>query len=252
MLPPEETEHDTRKKAKVTGQVRVAKYYPGKPQPTTPGFRNILIHTSPSGLGGPLSPYVLKNEQGQLLENVWQFSKRYARVTQQKVYVNRYRQDKIIWEHPAEEHRDPESGEPNAAYWTWREKGMNNPYAVRYPNGFDGRHSCLCAVWQNKRLDYIEARKQIYCAEYARLAPLTQSFKTLQAMLERGENLQLLEVDGPDPTLTFAPYDQISVRAPGMLMNEDNIRLLVNDSRKPFGHGFVIAALLLGGDEWIK
>lgn len=234
------------------GQVRVAKYYPGKPTPVTPGYRSVLIHVSSTGLGGPLSPFVLKNEQGQLLENVWQFSKLYPRVTSQHSLIKGT--NTVIWSHPAEVHIDTETGEPNDAYWAWREKGMNNPLAVRYPNGYYGRTACIGAIWpgESGRLDYIQARKKIYCAEYARLAPRTPAFKALRALLEKGENLQIVEVDGPDPTLKYPPYDQISPAEPGMLMNETNIRLLVNDTNKPFGHGFVIAALLLGGEEWMK
>jgi len=237
------------------GLVRVAKYYPGKPEPAPPaGYRNVLIHTSASGLGGPLSPYVLRNEQGHLLENVWQFSKLYRKVEHQRIELSRHQPSNIIWQHPTEEHVDPVTGEPNAAYWAWREKGMRNKYAVRYPNGFEGRKQCVCSIWHDgkQRLNYIEARKTIYCGEYARLAPLTPAFQKLRTLLEAGENLQLVEVDGPDPTLGYAPYDQISKENPGMLMTEATVRLLVNDARKPFGHGYVIAALLLNGASWME
>lgn len=232
------------------GAVRVAKYYPGRSEPAAPeGYRNVLIHTSATGLGGPLSPYVLRDEEGCLLENVWQFSKLYGEVAAQRVSLG---PDHIIWEHPAEKHVNERTGEPTHAYWAWRAKGMNNRWAVRYPNGFEGRHSCLCSLWRDEKLGYIDARKKIYCAEYARLAPPTYAFQTLRAMLDEGINLQLLEVDGPDPTLRYAPYDQISAEQPGLLITEATIRLLVNDGRKPFGHGYVIAALLLDGAEWMK
>src|SRR6185295_5481791 len=168
---------------KSEGQVRVAKYYPGKAQPHTPGYRNVLIHTSPTGLGGPLSPYVLRNEEGQLLENVWQFSKLYPEVEAQRIPLGRYHQGVIIWEHPAEQHVDPNSGEPTPAYWAWRAKGMTNERAVRYPAGYEGRHGCLCSLWQDERLGYVEARKRIYCAEYARAAPPTPAFRELQRLL---------------------------------------------------------------------
>lgn len=129
---------------------------------------------------------------------------------------------------------------------------MNNGYAVRYPNGFHGRHNCLFSLTEsNERLDYIQARKRIYCGEYARLAPLTPHFKQLKTMLENGQNLQIVEVDGPDPALSYPPYDQISPASPGLVMTEATVRLLVNDPHKPFGHGFVIAALLLDGKNWI-
>lgn len=132
---------------------------------------------------------------------------------------------------------------------------MRNKYAVRYPNGFEGRRKCICSFRfvgdEVIRLGYIEARKQIYCAEYARLAPQTDAFKKMCALLDQGTSIQIIEVDGPDPSLTFPPYDQISKEKPGLLITEETIRMLVNDERKPFGHGYVIAALLLGGEEWM-
>jgi hypothetical protein len=113
----------------------------------------------------------------------------------------------------------------------------------------------MCSLWPRHepvRLGYIEARKQIYCGEYKRLAPPTEAFQRLSALLAQGVNLQLVEVDGPDPTLTFPPYNEISKENPGLLMCKDTIRMLIDDPRKPFGHGYVIAALLLGGSEWLE
>lgn len=239
------------------GLVAVAKYYPGTPPPHKENFETILIHTTDKNLGGDLSPYVLKDEQGCLLENIWQFAKVYPHVTQQRVPLSKFQQDTIIWEHPAEVHC--ENDEITPAYWKWRKKGMKNPWAVRYPNGFHGRRSALFSVWKNDanpsqidRMDYIEARKRIYCGEYIRLGPRTPHFKTLQQMLNNGKNLLIVEVDGPDPTLDYPPYDKISSSDPALMIDEEVIRLLINDRRKPFGHGFVIASLLLNGFNWLR
>lgn len=244
-----------RIRAPKASRILVAKYYPGKPVPRTPGYMNIVIHTSGSNLGGDLSPYILSDEHGQLLENVWQFSKVYASVTAQRVPISQKRQDIVIWEHPKEVHF--RNGQVTAAYWRWRCKGMTNQYAVRYPNGYDRRQACLFSLWPDAKgdfqaLKYIEARKQIYCGEYKRLAPKTPHFKKLQSLLSSGVNLQILEVDGPDPTLRFPPYDRISKESPGLPMCEETIRMLLHDDRKPFGHGYVIAALLLGGADWLS
>lgn len=237
------------------GKIKVAKFYPGKPQPVSEGYQNVLIHTSKAGIGGPLSPYVLCDEQGHLLENIWQFAKLYREVHAQHTPISRFNPGHIIWEHPVEKHVD-EMNNPNNAFWAWRKKGMANKYAVRYPNGYHGRHKCICAIWGTKEkyeiLDYISARKKIYCGEYARLAPKTESFKALLKLLQNGENLQLVEVDGPDPYLKYPPYDQISPENPGLLITEETIKMIVNDPGKPFGHGFVIAALLLGGEKWMQ
>lgn len=247
------------KRAKRPGLVAVAKYdYRSKKLPRMPEDKKwfkVLIHTSTKEFGGTLSPYVLKDENGHLLENVWQFSKVYREVSAQRIPVSRWKPEDIVWEHPAEQHLDA-GGDVTRAYWEWRRKGAANPRAVRYPNGFRGRHKCLYALWKVgdcvKKLDYIQARKQIYCGEYTRLAPKLDEFKQLKRMHEGGQNILLVEVDGPDPKLEFPPYDRISPEAPGLAMDEETVRMLVNDSRKPFGHGFVIAALLLDGAEWMQ
>jgi hypothetical protein len=89
------------------------------------------------------------------------------------------------------------------------------------PNGFHGRHEAVASLWlvggKLRWLDYIAARKHIYCGEYRRLAPLTPHFARLRSLLLAGENLQIVEVDGPDPSLEYGPYARISADAPGML-----------------------------------
>lgn len=237
------------------GRVRVARYYLNQPPPQTPGFRNVVIHTSGKVLGGDLSPYVLRNEKGQLLENIWQFAKIYRRILAQRTRHSRYQPDRIIWTHGDEQHI-AEDGTVTKEYWAWRRKGMDNEYAVRYPNGFAEKRGAVASLWivdgQLRWLDYIAARKHIYCGEYARLAPHTPHFQKLRAMLMAGENLQIVEVDGPDLLLDYGPYANINVDAPGMLMDEPTCRFLLNDPNRSFGHGFTIAALLLGGADWMR
>lgn len=238
------------------GQVAVAKYYPGKPMPRMKGFKNVLSHVKPEGLGGPLSPYNVRDENGTILENKWQFSKLYPRVTSQRIPKSRW-QPEIIWQHPEEYHLDSE-GNPTAQYWAWREKGMKAEYPIRYPNGFHGRKNCIYSlVWCEKtglwwEFDYINSRKAVYCAEYSRLAPSIPEFQHLKEMVDLGENVMLIEVDGPDPSLNHYPYSKISLEEPGLVINEDIIRYLLHDETKPFGHGYVLAALLLDGTEWLQ
>lgn len=229
---------------KPLGLVMVTKYHPKYPIDLTPydkeGYVSVLIHTSGKTFGGDLSPYVLKDEEGHILENIWQFSKVYPKVTAQKQPISRFQPKTIVWEYPEEIHISPKTGEVNSKYWDWREKGMNNWYAVRYPNGFNGRSSVLYSLWPNnkqgKKLDYVEARKQIYCGEYARLSPKCESFKKMKEMLEEGKNIQIIEVDGPEG---------------GLVINEEIIREKIVDLKKSFGHGYTLAALLLGGESWM-
>lgn len=174
-----------------------------------------------------LVPYCLKDSAGQLHENIWQFSKVYPSVTAQRDIKS----GKVIWDHPAEVHfRD---GQVTPAYLEWRRKGYLNPYPVRYPNGFSGRHTCLGALWQIDgqwvMLDYITARKKIYCQLYVQMASITPAFQELKRLVDSGHSVQICEMD---------------VR-PGEVTEEVLRRELYNSS-VPFGHGYVLAAMLLG------
>ena len=245
------------------GRVAVAKYYPDREPPEVANYKTVIIHTSAKTFGGSLSPYNLKDEAGRIIENKWQFAKLNKSVVQQYTPVNSKNPDKIIWEHPAEFHM--KDNEVLPAYWDWRKKGMNNWYAVRYPNGYEGRRLVVCSLWPKtpelansrdendyRRLDYIEARKVIYYGEYARLAPRNAEFQKMQAMLRRGQNILIAEVDGPDPDLRFPPYHRISRSCPGLGIDRETATMLMNDRKKPFGHGYTIACLLLGGEDWFN
>ena len=217
--------------------------YKTKRAPISRGFRNVVIHVN-----DPLSPYIVKNEQGQILENIWQFAKVYPEVKAQRIPVSRWKPNgAVMWEHTAGKHLVENVLTPE--YFEWREKGMNNQYAVRYPVGFHDRHKCVFSWWNGERLDYIQARKKIYCGEYKRLIQNDPAFLRLKERLDSGENLQIAEVDGPDHTLTFPPYDRLGPTEKGLTMDYETTEILLNDTRKPFGHGYTIAALLLGYDS---
>ena len=142
---------------------------------------------------------------------------------------------------------------------------MNNKYAVRYPNGFHGAKECCYAVWSTnfdpakksasfEKLDYISARKKIYCGEYARLLPKHPSFIKLKSMLEKGKNLLLIEVDGPpiNQQKRGFPYDEVTSESPGLFLDEITVKFLLNDPTFPFGHGYTIGTILIGGEKWLK
>ena len=134
-----------KRKINEVGQVRVARFTGGSKPPkiSTDGFTNILIHVNDPG-----SPYVEKDSKGHLLENIWQGAKVYERVDRQTIAKHKMRPNDIVWQHPAEQHvlsRKPLIMSP--LYWQWREKLLNATYAIRYPNGFHGRHKCIGALW---------------------------------------------------------------------------------------------------------
>src|SRR5690348_11277605 len=142
-------------KRKFEGRVLVTKYKPGDPAPAAPpGGKVYLIHTAANGMG-VLSPYQLRDPAtGALLENIWQFAKVYSTVPAIRTPVHRFQPNNIAWEHPAETHIG-DDGQPTAAYWEWRKKGLANRYAVRYPAGFAARRACLYSLWPAAPTDEI-------------------------------------------------------------------------------------------------
>jgi len=69
--------------------------------PKIPGFRNVIC-TTKSSTYGEIGPYVLTNEEGNIMENIWQFSKVYKDVPYTKQYYPRT--STVIWERNVENH----------------------------------------------------------------------------------------------------------------------------------------------------
>jgi len=220
---------------------------------TDPSFENFtpIICLTAKTEYGSLSPYDLwdEDEDGKkCMENIWQFSKVYRHVPKSKQKENRW-SDKVIWEHPEEVHwRD---NELTPEYWAWREKGMRCPYPVRYPVGFASRSDCLFSMWEDKRLNYISARKAIYLPLYLKLVVAKPQFDELRQRLAAGENLLIIEVDGPHQE--SLPYYKERYKVADnfienstVLATQENLQLLLNDAKHPFGHGYCLAAALLG------
>ena len=85
--------------------------------------------------------------------------------------------------------------------------------------------------------DYIDARKNIYLPEYYNLVKNKASVLNCLDKLESGKSLTIYDFDGPktqDGDVTCLP------------LNKDLIREKLNDTEYPFGHGYIIGAILLG------
>lgn len=221
--------------------IRVGKYdYKNKVQPTTLNYVNVLIHTT-----GELSPYVMKDKNGVIMENYWQFSKVWKEVYKIKSTISRFDQS-IRWEHPNEVHFNNTLTDD---YWLWREKGFTHDKWVRYPNSYKHHKEAIGSVIGTpdhyKMVDYIEARKLIYFSKYKEIALETNLFKKLKKMLEDGVHIQINEVDGPSYVDSY-PYDLVVDDS--LLMSTEILQALINNPIKPFGHGYALAACLLGVD----
>lgn len=264
-----------------TGQIRVGRctYSPSgaRIDPSYPGFTNILVLTKSSAYGD-LGPYVLKDKHGRIMENIWQSNKCYPKVPRSLQHYSRY--DKtVIWDHPAEVHCVKNANnkwEIQPAYFEWREKLGNNVYPVRYPVTFspEARASCLFSIPdvdefldpnnsqksigpKPRLLNYVQARKEIYMKVYIELVKERPQFKELKERLAAGENLNIIEVDGPHQEhldYYIEKYnvdygiDNTFIENNTMLATVDNLKIMLNDTRNAFGHGFCLAIALLDID----
>lgn len=246
-----------------SGNVRVGRCtYDGsgkRTDPSFPGFTSILVLTKSSAYG-ELGPYVLKDRKGRIIENVWQASKVYPEIPKTVCKVSRY-DSRIAWSHPAETHATwddtTKTYNLNKNYLNWRKKLQECQDPIRYPVGFDHRHKCLFAMAENPDgtinttpLNYIESRKKIYVPIYVEAAKRCPTFDSLKARLENGENLLIVEVDLCHEE-SMAHYVQ-EYDVPNdfivngtMLVTKENLSIMLNDSKHPYGHGYCLSAALL-------
>jgi len=221
--------------------------------PSFEGFSNVIVLMKSHSRWGVLGPYSLKNEKGQIFENVYQFSRIYGNVLKTTQKYSRY-DPKVIWEQDSEVHW--KDGDATDEYWAWRKRGKNNEYAVRYPNGFKGKGENVKGVLVKtdegyELVDYVEARKRIYCKEYCRLVRMEPLFKILKDRLKK-ENLLIIEVDGPKDPSYFKEKYNIEIENDTVLITKENINVFLNETKYSFGHGYCLACALLDKEEWLK
>lgn len=241
--------------------------------PEFPGFIKIICMTKSTDYGS-LSPYELKNDKEQILENIWQFSKIYNNIKETTVPYSRYN-NTTIWHHGSEKHivKIDDKEYITEEYMKWRTKGFNNKFPVRYPIGYNDRHKCIGAIKTIKRtiikdqenvdqkdkktviklgsqkvLNYIDSRKEIYLPLYREMVKNKQQFLHLKKLLQ-SNNLLIIEVDGPhQESLDYYAQkygtDDKFIENNTVLANKKNMGILLNDEKHPFGHGYCLAVCL--------
>lgn len=139
--------------------------------------------------------------QARCVENGWQYSKVYPGFT-----------DK--------------NGNPNEEWFKWSLYGWSKNTADRYPLG-KGK-TPLYLYWDGLKLDYLTARKLVYCSMYACAVWNTEAFATLKNMYQYGTGILWLK--------DFDGYDH---KAVGL-----NYEAVLSSPRRKMGHAFVLAMLL--------
>ena len=83
-------------------------------------------------------------------------------------------------------------------------------------------------------------------------------FRDLQKRLEKGENLLIIEVDGPcQSSLDYYKQkynvNDNFIENHTMLVNQQNINIMLNDPKHPFGHGYCLAMALMNKEtDWLN
>lgn len=224
--------------------------------PEYEGFTRIEVMT-PSTEYGSISPYVLRDGNGLLMENIWQFSKVYQRVSAQTIHYSQW-DHRVIWQRPAETHVI--NGQLTEDYYNWRRDGMSAQQAIRWPVGKANAKKCLYSIKgqdddpriiaDHVALDYITARKQIYAPLYFDLVRKERQFLELVSRYEAGERLLIVEVDGPKQQSLEHYIKQYSVDSnfienDTVLITKETLNIFLNDPLHPYGHGFCLADSIL-------
>jgi hypothetical protein len=234
--------------------IRVGRTKYNKGKCAYPGYTHIIVTASRSGIFKELSPYYLKNEKDQIFENWYQFSKIYNTVPRINVPFSRFNRNNIIWKWGSETHVI--NGNPTDEYWAWRESGMSSKSAIRYPVGYHNRTKCVGSYKDlgeevvEGPFDYIETRKELYVPEYIRLIQDKTCFKILQQKYIDGEKILICDVDGPvqDSMDYYKEKYNVSddwIDQDTITVNKENMEILLNDPKHPFGHGYCLALAIL-------
>lgn len=243
------------------GKIRYDNAY-NKIYPKIDNFELIEVMTKCTTYGS-LGPYVLKNDQNQIFENIWQGSKIYP-----KVYKISRPWSKFVpestWKRDNEIHY--KDGKVLSRYWKWRMDVKNFQYPIRYPNGNHSKEAIGCIISDEicenpKMLDYISARKQLYFPLYIDLVKKQPLYNKLIRKLNNNENLLIAEVDvawQDDLKYYIEKYgieDKNFINDYTMIANKEYIKIMLNDVKNPCGHGIALAMSLINdvyGDDIMK
>lgn len=212
--------------------LRVGQTRRGTTYPQAPGYTTIPAWSRGNGEYKELSPFYLgpiaeeNSPTANNFENFWQYSKVYASDISS-------------------------TGTLLASWYTWQQEGFQQKSANRHPR--PGQKP-LYLLYQGQKHDLLSARRNVYLLFYQRLARATPVYKKLLARLKNGENLLLIEPDGPNRLLFPAGLPVTRDRLEKLLVvtTQGELHTLLGidpppDPQRyfPFGHGYALALALL-------
>lgn len=218
-----------------------------------------------------LCPYLLEtdgeevcaNPGGVLFENFYQGCKVYDVLHENEVYPSRYHMNKpayLWWKFtPMTPTGDvlidnsTNNKELNRElYFRWRNSLWACKHPIRYPNRIHRRKNtqfalCIDQHGNERRLNYLETRKEIYVKEYIRLCKKLPEYKQLLEKLKRGENILICEMDVPaiNKRGEYGNNKHFCDEHGTCHMSIELVERLLEDPSEAFGHGLCLAYSLL-------
>lgn len=130
-------------------------------------------------------------------------------------------------------------------WYRWRDNILHNmgksqrhrmkDYSLTAPNP----NVPLFSYYENRKMQYVTARKSMYVPWYANMVSMTRSFLYLQRRFNAGISLILMDPDG-QPREEH-PWESITTFS---------ATRRINDPTTIFGHGLVLACVIRGVDVW--
>lgn len=209
-----------------------------------------------------LAIWKLKDNDNNYLENVWQFSKVYKEIPKVRLFTEISEENKtksIMWEY--KECILAPATKPTKEYYKWREMGASNKYSIKNPvEQLYNKHKYVIIKCEDgtfsKPINNKIARKKLYIPLYSEFVKRSELFKSLKTRLEKGENLLIIEKDGPHQTMldSYKRQNKIKdnfIENDTIELTQEYLRILINDMKNEFGYGYCLALSLLEKDvEW--
>lgn len=208
-----------------------------------------------------LHPDRLRAVSGKFLSNIWKFSKVHHYVPRIKLIAPSGKLIIDAWNHPSEFHVI--DGTITKEFWEWRRKGFDLKYSISSPVGSLSKENYIgfvpvhCHLTGNvpvenvEILDLIKARKSIYYELYSRQIKKESQFNELKGWLKNGQNLFIIDPDGPyfeDLKYYKDKYsvdDEFITSTNITMATEENLKIFLNDELHEAGFSYYLAALLL-------
>lgn len=208
---------------------------------------------SPFNVRVPVNGYPLE----VIHENYWQFLKVYEKTPPIKQYFSKY-DNRIRWEY--DECIQINNNNVTAEWYKWKDKGFNSQNWIRYPVGTKPEERAKCkysltlnddgTVNESNKQTYISSRKVTYVTKYVENVIKYKEFLQLKKILLSGQNILIIEVDGPHQESLPYYIEKYGVNKNFIINNTvevtvKNMKILLNDEKHAFGHGYCAAMELL-------